>query len=118
MSPHTSPHLTAHGRETLKPSRALIECWPDSDIGGFLDLTQNEQLQLLDWIYDRLRVGHTWHTARSSYSLKHLYEEETGHYVTNAQYKDAMAISGYRPKDRKALNHLYRLHQYSPAFLR
>lgn len=116
MTTHTPSTQTAH--ETLESPRALIECWSDSDIGGFLDLTRDEQFQLLDWIHDRLRVSHSWDMTCSSYGLKHLYEAETGRYVTNAQFKDAMAVSGYLPKDRGALNHNYRLHPSSPAFLR
>lgn len=118
MTSRTPSTTTTHDDERLRSPEALIECWPNSDLGGFLDLSRDEQFQLLDWIHDRLRVGSTWNMARSSYGLKHLYEAETGRYVTNAQFKDAMVVSGYRPKDRGWLNHHYRLHPSSPVFLR
>ena len=118
----TTTTTTATGakrqRAALEPSQPIIECWPDSDIGGFLDLPLEQHLHLLDWIYERLRVGRSWCMRRSSYNLKHLYEDETRRYVTNAQFKDAMILSGYRPKDRSEFNHHYRIHPSSPAFMR
>lgn len=114
----TPPAPGARGLLEWPCPAMIIECWPDSDLGGFLDLVQDEQLQLLDWIYENLCVARTWNMTRSSYALKHLYEEQTGRYLTNAQFKDAMILSEYQPKDRHELNHHYRIHPSSPEFSR
>ena len=42
----------------------------------------------------------------------------TSHTPSTTTARDAMAVSGYRPKARGELNHHYRLHPSSPAFLR
>ncbi|OKL46988.1 hypothetical protein BSR28_06095 [Boudabousia liubingyangii] len=102
-------------RRPLKAPRPLIGRWEDSNQGTFLTLDKERQQALMEWIRTDLTHGRDW-CSKTSYGLKHLFERDTGHYVTNAQFKDAMIIAGYQPKNIKALNHCYRLHPLSPAF--
>lgn len=103
-------------QEPLPAPRPLIGAWEDSQHGSFLDLEKPNQKRLLAWIRACLQRGRTWHLARSSYALKHLFERDCEVYVTNAQFKDAMILAGYKPQKLDELNHFYRLHQKSPAF--
>lgn len=40
----------------------------------------------------------------SSYGLKHILQNDTGIYLTNNQFKDAMLLSGYYPANPNELN--------------
>lgn len=50
---------------------------------------------------------------KSSYHLKHILERDTGIYLTNNQFKDAMLICGYGPIDANELNWCYCIHKDS-----
>lgn len=72
------------------------------------DLSETEQTVVNGWINTKIsKAKKTF--PRSSYWLKHLLERETGIYMTNNQFKDAMAINGYRPIDNEPLNWEYRI---------
>ena len=48
-------------------------------------------------------------SGRTSYGLKHVLENDTGLYLTNNEFKDAMLLSGYEPVDPDDLNWRYRI---------
>ncbi len=73
----------------------------------FLELTESEREPLLDWIKRSIIPRKTICRHHSSYGLKHVYESDTGNYVTNGQFKGAMITEGYEPHDASALNPHY-----------
>lgn len=64
------------------------------------DLPKRQQKEVLKWINDniisRKTPNHSYHT----YRLKHVLQWETGIYLTENQFKDAMLRSGYYPIDK------------------
>ena len=44
-----------------------------------------------------------------SYGLKHVFERDTGVYVTNGRFKGAMLLAGFEPLDSAALNWEFRI---------
>lgn len=82
----------------------------------FDNLTEDEQSQLLEWITNNLIYIHTTNTRYTSYSLKHIYERQTGNYVTNGQFKGAMLKAGFIPQSERTLNWCFNVSQRSPAF--
>lgn len=79
-------------------------------------LPKNKQIQVLDWIRTRIRKINTYNDRHSSYGLKHILERELNIYLTNNQFKHAMLICGYVPKDETELNWVYQISQLSPCF--
>lgn len=53
---------------------------------------------------------------KSSYGLKHILEKDTGLYLTNNEFKDAMLMCGYEPINPNELNWYYQISKKSPAF--
>ena len=93
---------------------------PEGEDAHLLDEFEPEQQKtILQWIADNLRktrkTPNYWH---SSYGMKHLLERDTGIYMTNNQFKDAMFLSGYEPVDVHHINWHYCLSRKSPAFKR
>ncbi|MBG9319425.1 hypothetical protein I4J37_06525 [Corynebacterium belfantii] len=97
------------------PHKPLIGAWSDSKDQSFLDLERSEQDRVLAWIRQSLKVPLKWRTHYSSYYLKHLLQRNTGIYVSNGQFKDAMILAGFKPVNARQLNHRYWLHPKSPA---
>ena len=90
--------------------------WEDSELISELSLEQQETV--LNWIKNGIIARKTENRHHSSYGLKHYLQNETGIYVTNNQFKDAMMICGYYPKDPNELNWHYGISKKSPIFLR
>lgn len=82
------------------------------------DMPKDKQQIVLAWIKSELKPRKTPNTNHSSYSLKHVFERDTGIYMTNNQFKDAMLLCGYYPEDETELNWEYSLSQKSPALVR
>ncbi len=61
------------------------------------------------WIRENIRKGRTVYKGRTSYGLKHVLERDTGIYLTNNEFKDAMLLTGYFPVDAAELNWRYRI---------
>lgn len=86
---------------------------PYTDENGRVDdalidsLTEKERETLLDWIRVHIHKSSYINHKRTSYSLKHLFQEETGIYVTNNQFKDAMIELDFYPADPDELNWHY-----------
>lgn len=72
-------------------------------------LNHEEQTALRAWITANIRHAKTPDPHRTSYGLKHRFEESTGGcYVTNGQFKAAMLLAGYEPIDPTELNWRFR----------
>ena len=67
-----------------------------------------ELVKIAEWIKGNLRHSDTEY-RRSSYSLKHILEEDTGIYLTNNEFKDAMLLAGFEPVKYNEKNWRYRL---------
>lgn len=70
-------------------------------------LTDEEKAAIQEWIAQELRPG-PLAGPHASYSLKHIYERLTRHYLTNGQFKGAMLVAGFEPIDRAELNWEFR----------
>lgn len=68
-----------------------------------------ELLQIDGWIRENVRKSRSVCKGRTSYGLKHALERDTGIYLTNNEFKDAMLLAGYRPVDPGELNWRYRI---------
>lgn len=92
--------------------------WTEDDTGLVTDMTEEEQEKIMAWIHENILPRKTPLLTRSSYGIKHLLERDTGIYMTNNQFKDAMLLCGYEPVDERLLNWNYRISKKSPAFKR
>lgn len=88
------------------------------DDGLITDLPQEEVDEVLNWIRTNLLQRKTINSYHTSYGLKHLLERDTRIYLTNNQFKDAMWMCGYKPKDVNELNWRYAISEKSPALER
>ena len=61
------------------------------------------------WIRKNIRPAKRILQGRTSYGLKHTLEHDTGIYLTNNEFKDAMMLAGYHPVSPKELNWRYRI---------
>ena len=80
------------------------------------DLPQGEQKAVLNWIAENILPIKSANYRSSSYGLKHMLTRDTGIYLTNNQFKHAMALSGYLPVDQHMRNWHYRISAKSPCF--
>lgn len=76
-----------------------------------------EEIDLVcEWIRSKLIRIKTPNYDKSSYGLKHILEKDTGLYLTNNEFKDAMLTCGYEPVNPNELNWNYCISKKSPAF--
>lgn len=81
---------------------------------GFIDdelitLLSNEEIATVrKWISDHVKRSKKIY-PNTSYGIKHLLESDTGIYLTNNQFKDAMLLEGYKPINPNELNWEYRI---------
>ena len=88
----------------------------DADL--ITDHSQEEQQIVMDWIRNNIYPRKTVLHGRTSYGIKHLLERDTGIYLTNNEFKDAMMVCGFDPHNPNALNWEYCISAKSPAFRR
>lgn len=62
-----------------------------------------------EWIRRNVRAAGKILHGRTSYGMKHLLEHDTGIYLTNNEFKDAMMLAGYPPVNPGELNWRYRI---------
>lgn len=62
-----------------------------------------------EWIRNNIRPAKAILAGRTSYGLKHVLHSDTGLYLTNNQFKDAMLLAGYKPVNPNELNWRYRI---------
>ena len=70
----------------------------------FHRLPHDRQAYLLGWIKQHMIEQKQWNRKESSIEMKHRYEDETGYYVTNGQFKGAMLVAGFQPENEKKQN--------------
>ena len=70
----------------------------------------------MKWIAENIRPRKMPLMERTSYGIKHILQHDTGLYLTNNEFKDAMLLSGYEPVDPNELNWNYCISKKSPAF--
>lgn len=81
-------------------------------------LKGDDLVKVFDWIRENLKAGEDEYPHASSYRLKHDLENDTGIYLTNNQYKDAMLLCGFKAVDTDELNWTFYLDQDSPLFVK
>lgn len=80
------------------------------------DVPENVQGVVLQWIANNLYQRKTPLYGFTSYGLKHRLKHDTGVYLTNNQFKDAMMVAGFKPVNPKTLNWEYCISRRSPVF--
>jgi len=88
--------------------------YEDADL--ITDRPQEEMETAMQWIANNIVPRKSPMLDRTSYGIKHILEHDTGLYLTNNEFKDAMLLSGYEPVDPDALNWSYCISKKSPAF--
>lgn len=88
--------------------------WVDDAL--ITDLTLEEQEIISNWINDYLIPRESVNKELTSYSIKHKLEADTGIYLTNNQFKDAMLMEGYKPSNPNALNWTFGISKHSPVY--
>jgi hypothetical protein len=66
---------------------------------NFETLAEDIRRSLLDWIQANMVLVKTFDPRHDSYTLKHQFERDTGHYVDNGEFKGAMRHLGFEPKE-------------------
>lgn len=79
------------------------------DGGLITDHRIEDILAVSEWIKENLEPCGYVMANKTSYGLKHLLEGDTGIYLTNNEFKDALWLAGFRPIDENALNWKYRM---------
>ena len=62
-----------------------------------------------NWIKENIRPARRILQGRTSYGMKHLLERDTGIYLTNNEFKDALFLAGYQPANAGGLNWRYKI---------
>ena len=95
---------------------------PYTNENGYVDAdlitdhhSEEEIEEICKWIKSTLIPGKLFNFNYSSYSLKHILECDTGIYLTNNEFKDAMQKCGFKPDNPNDLNWCYRISNNSPA---
>ncbi|MCC4331512.1 hypothetical protein [Limosilactobacillus reuteri] len=87
-----------------------------NDVNDFLELTDKEQIILVNYCLTAFRPINTINYHNTSYGLKHHFEHYPfGFYVSNGQFKAGMLLAGYLPKDKNILNWCYAISENSPG---
>lgn len=81
-----------------------------------IDIDEKEQEIVFNWIDKNIMPRKTELDTRTIYGIKHLLEQDTGIYLTNNQFKDAMMHCRYMPVNPNELNWTYRISKKSKAF--
>ena len=79
------------------------------------DLPVEEQKALVAWVGYNFDLAKNFWTGATSYGLKHVYEYRAHIYLTNNQFKEAMLMNGFYPKDASELNWIFRIKKSSSA---
>ena len=77
---------------------------------------EEEVRTVMSWIGENISPRKTPLYGHTSYGIKHLLHRDTGIYLTNNEFKDAMLQAGYKPIDPNELNWRYRISKKSQAF--
>ena len=80
------------------------------------DLPAEEQKALVAWVGYNFDLAKNFYLGATSYGFKHVYEYRAHIYVTNNQFKEAMLMNGFYPKDASELNWIFRIKKSSSVF--
>ena len=80
------------------------------------DETSEIQEKVFNWIAGNIFPRKTPLNTTHSCALKHALQRDTGIYLTNNAFKDAMLHCGFEPIDYNELNWKFRISKKSPAF--
>jgi hypothetical protein len=91
-------------------------CTPEWDWDGnksiddhlITDESEEVQDRVFEWIRNNIVPRKYVNHDHTSYGLKHRLEHDTGIYLSNNAFKDAMMQCGYMPEDPGALNWKFR----------
>ena len=86
----------------------------DSDL--LSDKSPETQKIILNWVKENLHPRKTPLLLPTSYSLKDILNSETGIYLTNNAFKDAMLQCGFEPKNWEEPYWRFGISKKSPAF--
>jgi len=82
--------------------------WVDDKL--ITDIDEKEQKIVFKWIDENIMPRQIELTSKTSYGIKHILEKDTGIYLTNNQFKDAMMYFGYqRGEARVVMNKAIRV---------
>lgn len=101
---------------TMNNGRPVTVYGKNTDNWLITDLGNKEKDAVIDWIMTRLAPVKTAVHPRGSYGLKHDMTRETGIYVSNNQFKDAMLMAGYKPENPNDDYWRFRISRRSPCF--
>ena len=93
------------GLMMLLPLNAMLKAGEEMSINDhrqYLLADIGVQRALLNWIHTDMDPKLLRYST--SYSLKHMFEQATGVYVTNGVFKGAMLVSGFEPKNPREDN--------------
>lgn len=94
---------------SLCSSPVYVNGSPIFDDGLLSTEEKDTQEKVLAWITLKCVAQKSVNKRWSSYGLKHILENDTGIYLTNNQFKNAMLISGHYPEDASKLNWYFRI---------
>lgn len=81
--------------------------WEDS--GLITEHSDDVRNKVESWINKNIHTARKILSGWTSYGLKHILEHDTGIYLTNNEFKDAMLKAGFSPVDPRELNWRYRI---------
>lgn len=95
--------------------KTFFECGK-IDTTHLSDLPAEEQKALVAWVGYNFDLAKNFYLEATSYEFKHVYEYRAHIYLTNNQFKEAMLMNGFYPKDASELNWIFRIKKSSSAF--
>lgn len=102
--------------KSAKSGYTGLKPWTIDDNLLLLDLPEEDQVKVLNWIRNSIVPRISVNEKHTSYGIKHIMSSQTGVYVSNNQFKDAMAQCGYLPADHREQNWHYCISENSPCF--
>lgn len=86
---------------------------PSDDPEQFYKESERTRELLLSWIKENLSPG--GNKFRGSYELKEIFSYATNVYIPNGTMKEALKISGFKPKDEISNNWSFKVQKDSPG---
>lgn len=80
-----------------------------TDDGLITSHSDKEVATVKKWIAENIMESNEILQGRTSYGLKHILEHDTGIYLTNNEFKDAMFMAGFKPVNPNEINWRYRI---------
>jgi len=81
----------------------------------FMNLDEETKSISISWCRKYFMPSETAFKGMSSYGLKHVFEKDTDIYLSNGQFKGAMLLAGFTPKNITDLNWQFYISKNSPA---